>query len=451
MKLPAKSKKIDYTIKDFYAVKPGVLWKAFKVENPSFWWLCIYFFLEYIRPASIYPVIDILPWTQIALLFALVTAITDKDIKWVSSKGSILFVLFYITVIFSSVFAFQSHLSWEKIDIVINWVIVYFLFICIINTEKKFFLFFILFLIVNFKMSQHGFLSFASRGFTYTKWGVVGAPGWFHDSGDFGIAMLIFSALATSFVLALKDYWGKYKRLLFYFVAVTGFVTIIGTSSRGAQLGLVAMGVWVLLKSRLGIKALLSILIIGTLLYVLLPEQMFAEFSSAGDDGTSQDRLAHWGFGAEVALANPFFGIGYENWLSYCDFMNPYGLGYKDWCRLPHNTYISAAAEIGLIGLILYLLIVLSIFRINFRTRINAKLTDNNFIYYMAHGLDTGLFGYLVATIFFTTLFYPLFWVQLAMVVALNNISKCHGISNQDLGKIEANKKPPIFINYNKR
>ena len=424
MKLPGKSVKTDFDIKDFYAIKLGVLWGAFKQESPAFWWLCLYFFFEYIRPASIYPALDILPWTQISLLLAVVTAFTDKNIKWVSSGNNILFILFYMIVMLSVVFAFKPSISWDKIDIVVNWIIIYFLFICIVNTEKKFFIFFLLFMLVNFKMSQHGFMSFASRGFSYTKWGVIGAPGWFRDSGDFGIAMLVFSSAAIPFALALRKYWGRYKKLFFYFIPLTGLVTIIGTSSRGVQLGLVAVGLWFLLKSRLGIKALLGIIVIGSLLYVLLPDQMFDEFSSAGDDGTSQDRLAHWEFGIDVALDHPWLGIGYENWLRYCNFMNPDGLGYKAWCRLPHNTYISAGAEIGLIGLMLYLLIALSIFSTNARTRINAKRSKNEFIEYISHGLDAGLIGYLVATIFFTNLFYPIFWFQLAMTVALNQVSK---------------------------
>ncbi len=423
MKLPAKSVNINFDIKDFYAVKVGVLWTAFKAEKPAFWWICIYFFLEYIRPASLYPILDFLPWTQIVLLFAVIAAITDNDIKWVKSKSNILLVLFYLFVILSSIFAFQPSLSWNKIDIVINWVVVYFLFISIVNSEKRFFIFFLLFLIVNFKMSQHGFLSFASRGFAYATWGVIGSPGWFRNAGDFGIAMLLYTPLAVAFLLSLKHHWGKYKRLFFYFLPITGFVTIIGTSSRGVQLGLAAMGLWFLLKSKVGIKALLGIVLVGLLLYTILPEEMLAEFNEAGEDETSTDRLAHWDFGIEAALKNPIVGVGYENWVSYCDFMNPEGLGHKAWCRLPHNTYVSAGAEIGLVGLFLYILMIISIFILNSRTRINAKKAKNSFIYYVANGLDAGLVGYVVATIFFTTLFYPTFWLQLAMVVALNKIS----------------------------
>ena len=77
-------------------------------------------------------------------------------------------------------------------------------------------------------------------------------------------------------------------------------------------------------------------------------------------------------------------------------------------------------------------MMAISILRINSRTRINAKRAKNDFIEYVALGLDVGLVGYLVATMFFTTLFYPVFWIQLAMVVALNQLSKSSTIQQQD-------------------
>jgi len=63
-------------------------------------------------------------------------------------------------------------------------------------------------------------------------------------------------------------------------------------------------------------------------------------------------------------------------------------------------------------------------FVLNARTRKNARQSDNRFILYMAHGLDGGLVGLAVSSFFFSVLFYPMFWLQLAMTVALHQISK---------------------------
>jgi O-antigen ligase len=156
----------------------------------------------------------------------------------------------------------------------------------------------------------------------------------------------------------------------------------------------------------------------------MLPDRMMEEFQVAGDDRTSQDRLDHWAFGMEVVDKFPVLGVGYRNWLDYCNFMNPEGLGTKPKCRIPHNTYVSAASELGVTGFLLYLAMILFIFMQNSRTRRNAKITGNRFFFYTASGLDAGLVGFLVSTFFFSVLFYPVFWVQLALTVSLNKISE---------------------------
>jgi O-antigen ligase len=420
MKLPAKSQKnIDIT--EYYSINVRSIWNAFKQENAAFKWLCVYFFLEYVRPQTLYPVIDILPYAQISLLLACLFAFTDRSIKWVSNPGNALFILFFIVVILSSAFAFRPSISFGKIDIVINWLVLYFLFLTVITTEKKFIVFLLLFFLVNFKMSQFGFRSFVTRG--YTSFGVSGSPGWFKDSGDLGIEMIIFVSLSTAFVLALKDYWGRYKTLFFYFLPLTGLITIIATTSRGAQLGMIAAGLWVLVVSR-KIKVFFGVLILGIFLYAILPPEMLGEFESAGEDRTSQARLVLWSWGMDVVREYPILGVGYYNWLGYCYFENPDGMVGIKHCLVAHNTYVTAAAEIGITGLIVYTLLMLFILRLNARTRVNARQSNNTFILYITRGLDAGLIGYMVATIFFSVLYYPMLYVQLTMTVVLNEISK---------------------------
>jgi O-antigen ligase len=421
MKLPAKSKK-QVDLADFYAIRPLQIWNGLKQESAAFWWLCACIFFEYVRPQALYPAIDVLPYGQIALLFACITAIADKNIKWVKNPGNILFVVFFIIVLISSALAFKPSISFGKIDIIVNWVILYFLIITIINSEQKLIGFLLLFFLVNFKMSQFGFRSFVTKG--YSSFGVSGAPGWFRDSGDLGIQMIIFTSLAAVFVLALKKYWGRYKTLLFYMLPVTALVTIVATTSRGAQLGMVATGLWFLLKNPRGIKVIVSIVVVGALLYSILPEKMLDEYRSAGEDRTSETRLALWSAGVDIVRDNPIIGVGYYNWQDYCNFANPEGVGYKDYCLVAHNTYVTGAAELGILGVSFYVVLMLFILVLNARTRKNARKNENVLIANLAHGLDGGIVGYAVATIFYTTLFYPMLYVQLALTVALNEISK---------------------------
>jgi len=70
------------------------------------------------------------------------------------------------------------------------------------------------------------------------------------------------------------------------------------------------------------------------------------------------------------------------------------------------------------------LALIIFIFVTNARTRRNAKQINSRLLLFSAHGLDGGLIAYLVGSFFFTQLYYPMFYVQLGMTVALYEISK---------------------------
>ncbi|MGB7934292.1 MAG: hypothetical protein WCH04_19125, partial [Gammaproteobacteria bacterium] len=91
--------------------------------------------------------------------------------------------------------------------------------------------------------------------------------------------------------------------------------------------------------------------------------------------------------------------------------------------QLPHNIFIQAGAELGYTGLICFVLMAIYAFIVNARTRVLGKRLHNKFLTYMAFGLDAGMVGYLVAGFFVSVLYYPFFWVQMAMTVALHAIT----------------------------
>lgn len=418
---PRKQKEID--IEDYYSIRIRPMWVGLRQESWAFWWLCIYIFIEYVRPQSIYPEIAFIPWAQLSLIMAFGCLFLDKSVQWVNSKENGLFILLFLIVVLTSIFAFHPFIAWSKFDRVLNWIIVYFLVITVVNTEKRFFILLLLFLLVNFKMSQHGFRSFVSRGFSFAGWGVKGAPGWFANSGEFGIEMTIFVPLSLAFILALKERWGRFKKLFFYLMPVTGLFTIAATSSRGAQLAILGVGLWYLLKNRVGFKAVAWLLIIGLVLYALIPDEQWSRFETMGEDNTSAQRLAYWKYGIEVMSDRPLLGIGHANWIDYCWFMTD-GIGPMNICQEAHNTLIQAGTEHGIPGLIVYLLMVIQAFSINSRTRALASDSGNRLILYITHGLDGGLIGYLISSFFISALFYPFFWIQMAIIVALHQVAR---------------------------
>lgn len=411
-------------ITDLYTLRVGTLWHAFKAEHLSFWMLCFYFFFEYVRPQSLYPAIDILPWTQIFLIATILTAIFDRSATWVSNVENRLFIVFTFIIVLSSIFAFRPSVAYDYKEVMGGWLIVYFLVITIVNTERRLLLFLLAYCLFNLKMSQHGAIGWASRGFSFASYGLIGSPGWFRNSGEYAIQMLIYGPLALAIVISLKNYWGRYKKWLFYAFAATGYMAVIGASSRGAQIGLAAVAIWFLLKQKNGFRGLLMICVVALALYYLLPEEQMQRFREIGEDKNSLQRLAYWEYGlSNVIPTYPLLGVGYHNWMDYVSFAVSGGMGPYKTVQEPHNIYIQAASELGITGLIGFILLIIYAFINNARTRVLTKNLENKLLFNLTYALDAGLIGYLVAGSFVTVLYYPFFWVQISMIVALHNVA----------------------------
>ncbi|MDH5764692.1 MAG: O-antigen ligase family protein [Gammaproteobacteria bacterium] len=411
-------------IKDLYALKVGALWSALRAEHLSLWMLCMYFFFEYVRPQSIYPELDILPWAQLFLIASILAAFSDRSVHWVGNGQNKLMILFAMIIIMSGLFAFKRSASLDYWSVFAGWLIVYFLVISIVNTETRLILFLLAYCLFSLKMAQHGAVSWAMRGFSFASYGLVGAPGWFSNSGEYAIQMIIYGSLSVSMVVALKQYWGPVKKWLLYLAAAMGYMSVMGASSRGSQIGLAVIGIWMLLKMKNGFKGLIVIIILATALYYLLPDEQMERFAEMGDDKNSLQRLAYWQYAIhEIIPKYPVLGIGYHNWIYYLAFKVPEGMGPLQKVQESHNIYIQATSELGFIGLFGFLWLIVYAFINNARTRRCAKELKNTLIYYLTFGLDAGLIGYLVAGSFVTVLYYPFFWIQVAMIVMLNNIA----------------------------
>lgn len=442
MKLPSKSTDQEIDIKDLYAVKIGAIWKQLTREHFAFWALCGYFFFEYVRPQSIYTEIDVLPWPQLFFIVAFAGAFLDPSVKWVGNIANKLIIAFFLVILASSAFAEIPQNSWDRMSLFLNWFLVYFLVITIVNSEKRFFIFFLALLLYNYKMSQHGFFSWSSRGFAFTSWGLKGTPGWFSNSGEFAIEMLIFLPMGAAFALGLREYWGPIKRWFFYLMPVTAVFSIIGSSSRGAQIALALLAIWAVLRSKARVRALIAIALCAWALHSFMPAEQMARFESMGEDRTSLQRFVYWEYGLKIMNENPVFGIGYFNWLGYLEIHEPNGMGPMMAKELPHNIFIQVGAELGYSGLIIVLAMILTIFLLNGSTRRMAAKSGNKFIGSTAFALDVGLFGFLVAGFFVTVFYYPFFWVQLALTVTLYSIAKQQEALSENAVQQEAEENP---------
>jgi len=401
-----------------YALHPKALWAYVKTQPASFWLICFYLFLEYVRPQSIYDSLVGPPYALICVILTVVTFLFFEGgrIRPRTAADAALGV-YTLILLASSVFAWKPGASYDKLDEYFAWVLIYLLISSIVNTERRFLVFLVTFFLYSFKMSQHGTRSWAEDGFIFRDWGTTGAPGWFQNSGEFGVQMCVFLPMVVFFITALAPHWNKLTKALFWAMAVTAVTGIVASSSRGAVLGLAAVALWMLLKSRYRARALVGTVLLTVFVLKILPPEQKARFDSMGEDQTSTSRKEYWQHGRQIMREHPVLGIGYANWQDYHEAT--YGLR-----ALPHNIFIEAGAELGYTGLAGFVGMIGATLWVNRRTRKIAKSIPgggNRFLHDTAHGLDGAMVGFLASGFFVTVLYYPFFWINLALTVSLHH------------------------------
>jgi len=159
-----------------YSLRAATIWQAFRRQPLSFWLVCIYMLFEYVRPQAIYTALQGIPWAEILILATPIAFVLEGGRIRAKNPINLWMIVFSGAVLLSWLFAQYPQASADQMFIYVNWVMVYVLVANIANTEMKFFLFFGLFLLASFKMSQHGARSWIERGFSFAKWGRPARP-----------------------------------------------------------------------------------------------------------------------------------------------------------------------------------------------------------------------------------------------------------------------------------
>lgn len=199
-------------------------------------------------------------------------------------------------------------------------------------------------------------------------------------------------------------------RTVYLSLAVIIFVADLLTFSRGGILGLLAGAlvyfslsvpeVFSLKKNRLRLA-----LFGGILLLVFLSPPVFNRFltSFSLSDTSSTERILLWKEALETIGESPILGVGLGNYLAAARPLSAPGTPFY-----AHNLYLDIAAEVGLVGLGLFLTLFLwsgaVVFR-RWRSSPWAAPTGGALALYLTHSLvETALFS-LHVTILLTLLF----------------------------------------------
>lgn len=361
--------------------------------------LLLYIFAIYIRPQDWIPAVygwQIIDALAILTAFFLILRTGQNKKLLLTTPQCLLLFGFLATIVL-------SHLShtyfWGAYDSFIKFsktVIMFFLFINVLDSEKKLKISLWLIVILTVIMAVQGVYQFQHgiglAGQPLEKSGRITWIGVFNDSNDLALALV----MAIGFLLAFV--FGKTKIL--YKIISFSLLTILlyslyFTNSRG---GYMALGGTILFYFLRNFKNKFIGIPIGVvlvlILFVLGPSRLSTISAS---EESAYGRIDTWYEGMQMLKSSPLFGVGY-------------GMFTDKLALTAHNSYVLVAAEEGLVGLFLWIALIYSCLK----GLSILKKKEPHLINYAA-GIEAGLFGFLSASFFLSRSYQTILYVMLAL------------------------------------
>jgi len=320
------------------------------------------------------------------------------------------FFLFFLIWIFISGFTQPGWASRENFTMFIANAILGLTILILIQNMKRFRLTLWLIIISIFFICVQTVLSYL---------GIDRAGGTGYGPNEFAIAILPFIALTFYMALAEKN---KALKLILISITTAIFLALISTVSRGGIIGLGGMLLILTLKSRKKILTIIAVCIVVVLFMHTMPQNLRERFGKTqvsqhaygigdGDIDSTTRRYYLAQAGWRIFLAHPLFGIGVGNYFYENRNYAPVSPGRA------HNMYLEMMAELGIIGIILFLGIIFYTFKSLSRI-IKSKSPLKGY----AKGFYIGLVGFLIAGIFLHAQQDRILWFLIFMSAALERI-----------------------------
>ena len=292
------------------------------------------------------------PWVLImviVLFIGLLALPKDERGKIPSTRETQILLLFIVWMFITTMFAVYSNAAWAQWDKVWKIQLIIFLTLMLINNRER-----INALIWTIILSL-GFYGVKGGIFTLMTGGAYRVQGpsstFIAGNNELGLALLITIPLMRYLQLSTEKYYVKLGLNVMIFLT---FIAILGTHSRGALVGAVLMGFFLILKSRKRFFLLIlgAVFISGVISFA--PPAWFDRMKSIEtfeEDQSALGRINAWWFAYNVAKDRPTGG-GFE---TFKKGMFRVYAPIADNVHDAHSIYFEVMGEHGFIGLTLFL------------------------------------------------------------------------------------------------
>lgn len=349
--------------------------------------------------------------------FALIVALTTfaailmshdkKQILW--TRETKLLLVFTGWMFITTVFSMYPWLAWPQWDKV--WRIILMTFVTTLVIRERHQVHWLV-VVIALSLAFYGVKGgiFVLRGGSSNN--VMGPPGSFiEERNSIGLALLMTIPLLWYLRMQASRFWERYALLA---AAALTLIAVIGTHSRGALLGLLAVGLFFLMKARNKFSVIVSMIPVALVILYVMPQEWFDRMGTVktyDEDASAMGRIYAWN--NAIKLANmSFLGGGFRAVTGY---------GGTD----SHSNWFGVLGEQGWIGLIMFVL--LHVFTWRTATRIMRLSKDQPSLIWardLAAMVQVSLVGYMSAGSFLGLQYFDLFYHLIVIVIIVAEIVK---------------------------
>ncbi len=360
-----------------------------------------------------------MPFAQIVAIVLLISLVLSNEKKALPGNPLVvIWVLFLVWLSVCSIFAFYpdlAYLQWEKV------------------MKIQLITFVTLMLMRDFqRVNQLIWVIVFSIGFYSVKGGIFTfmTGGAYHVFGPDGSDIQENNALAVAIlmIVPLMLYLHKFPprpwvRKIMPYCIFFSLAAVIGSQSRGAVLAILAVGAYYWWKSNSKLVTAMVFLFLTTLTVMFMPQSWHDRVDSIADyqeDSSSMERIRAWEYSIAVA-SHRFTGGGFGSW----SLENYYRYGvYTDRAFVAHSIYFSVLNDGGWPGLLIFLLILLLIWRqlsqVMKMTANDPERADYNFL---ARMMQISMVAFLAGGAFLSLSYFDLAWHFMAITVTLHRLA----------------------------
>jgi len=258
-----------------------------------------------------------------------------------------------------------------------------------------------------------GLFTIRSAG-AYRVWGPTGT--FIEGNNEIALALIMVVPLMLFLVSLIDNKWGK--RAMW---ASAGLCVLaaLGSYSRGAAVALAAMLGFLWLKSQDKLKLGALMVVLAPLALVFMPEQWHNRIDTINtyeQDGSAMGRINAWKMAINLANDHPLFGGGFQIYNKY--IFQLYAPNPDD-IHAAHSIYFQVLGEHGYVGLALFLLMYLVVWRNGTWVIKHAgKVPELEWATRLVRMLQVSLIGFMVGGAFLSLAYFDVPYYIMVIMVA---------------------------------